>query len=75
MEEVTINPRTYTEPPELTQDWQNRLLEGTNKTLGTPGPRRKEQLTHKRLTRVPVNVQESLVEALVGGGLLQSWGH
>ena len=53
----------------------NRLLEGTNKTLGTPGPRRKEQLTHKRLTRVPVNVQESLVEALVGGGLLQSWGH
>ena len=28
---------------ELPQDWGNRLLEGTNKTLCTPGPRRKEQ--------------------------------
>ena len=23
----------------------------------------------------PISVQESLVEALVGGGLLQDWGH
>ena len=28
---------------EFTQDWGNRLLEGTNKTLRAPGPRRKEQ--------------------------------
>ena len=28
---------------ELPQDWGNRLLEGTNKTLCAPGPRRKEQ--------------------------------
>ena len=28
---------------ELTQDWGNRLLEDTNKTLFTPGPRRKER--------------------------------
>ena len=28
---------------ELTQDWGNRLLEGTNKTLDAPGPRKKEQ--------------------------------
>ena len=28
---------------ELTQDWGNRLLEGTNKTLRAPGPRGKEQ--------------------------------
>ena len=28
---------------ELTQDWGNRLLEGTNRTLCTPGSRRKEQ--------------------------------
>ena len=28
---------------ELPQDWENRLLEGTDKTLGTPGARRKEQ--------------------------------
>ena len=41
LEEVTINPTI--EPPELTQDWGNRLLEGTNKTLCAPGARRKEQ--------------------------------
>ena len=45
----TINPTI--EPPELTQDWGNRLLEGTNKTLCVPGPRRKEQWPHKRLTQ------------------------
>ena len=44
LEEVTI------EPPELTQDWGNRLLEGTNKTLCAPGPRKKEQWPYKRLT-------------------------
>ena len=43
-EGVTIIFITSTiEPPELTQDWENRLLEGTNKTLCAPGPRRKEQ--------------------------------
>ena len=36
---------------ELTQDWGNRLLEGTNKTLGAPGPGRKEQGPHKGLTQ------------------------
>ena len=41
LEEVTINPTI--EVPELTQDWGNRLLEGTDKTLCAPGPRRKEQ--------------------------------
>ena len=28
---------------ELTQDWGNRLFEGSDKTLYTPGPMRKEQ--------------------------------
>jgi len=28
---------------EHTQDWGNRLLEGTNKTLHAPGPKTKEQ--------------------------------
>ena len=41
LEEVTINPNM--EPPELTQDWGNRLLEGTNRTLCSPEPMRKEQ--------------------------------
>ena len=39
------------ELPELTQDWGKRLLEGTNKTLWAPGPRRKEQWPHERLTQ------------------------
>ena len=34
LEEVTIEPTI--EPPELTQGWGNRLLEGTNKTLCAP---------------------------------------
>ena len=33
------------------QDWVNRLLEGTNRTLCAPGPRGKEQWPHKRLTQ------------------------
>ena len=41
LEEVAINPTI--KPPEHTQDWGNRLLEGTNRTLYTPGPRRREQ--------------------------------
>ena len=45
MEELSINPTI--EWPGLTQDWENRLLEGTNKTLCAPRPRRKEQCPHK----------------------------
>ena len=41
LEEVAINPNI--ELPELIQDSGNRLLEDTDKTLCTPGPRRKEQ--------------------------------
>ena len=41
LEDVAINPTI--EPPEHTQDWGDRLLEGTNKTLYTPAPRKKEQ--------------------------------
>ena len=41
LEEVPINPTI--ELPELIQDWGNRLLEGTDRILCTPGPRRKEQ--------------------------------
>ena len=48
------------EPPDLTQDWGNRLLERTNKTLCTPGPRRKGQWPHKRLTQMCPWVSRSL---------------
>ena len=37
-----INPTI--EPPELTQDWENRLLKGTNKTLCAPGPRNSTEI-------------------------------
>ena len=41
LEEVAIKPAI--ELPELREDWGNRVLEGTNRTVCTPGPRRKEQ--------------------------------
>ena len=58
------------ELPELTQDWANRLLKGTNKTLCTPGRRRKKQWSHKRLTQTSVSVQDSLAEPWVGSAQL-----
>ena len=58
LEEVTINPTI--ELPELTQDWGNRLLEGTNRNLCAPGPRRKEQWPHKRWTQTCPWVTRSL---------------
>ena len=73
LEKAAINPTI--EPPELTQDRGNRLLEGTNRTLCTPGPRRKEQGPHKSSPDLPVSLQEPLAEAWVRGGLLQGWGH
>ena len=45
---------------EFPQDLGNRLLEGTNKTLCTPGPRRKEQWTCKRLSQICLRVSRSL---------------
>ena len=44
----------------LSQDWVNRLLEGTNKTLYTPGARRKEQCPYKRLSHRWLSVSKSL---------------
>ena len=38
----------------------NTLLEGRNKTLCAPGPRRKEQWPHKRLTQTCLRVSRSL---------------
>ena len=44
----------------LTQNWGNRLLEGTNKALWAPGPRRKRQWPHGRLTQAYLWVSRSL---------------
>ena len=74
LEEVTIN--LTIELPELTQDWGNRLLEGTNRTLCAPGPRRKEQWPHKRWTQTCLWVSRSLQwRCGLVVGLLQDWGH
>ena len=58
LEEVAINPTI--EPPDRTQNWGNRHLEGTKRTLYTPVPRRKEQWPHKRLTQTCPWVSRSL---------------
>ena len=68
MEEVTINPTI--EPPELKQDWGNRLLEGTNKTLCTPGLRDPTETEPD----LPLSVLVSPAEALVSSGLPQGQG-
>ena len=75
MEEVSINP--IIEPSELTRDWGNIPLEGTNRTLCIPGPRRKKEAVTPQETDpdLPVSVQESLVEAWVSGDLLQGQWH
>ena len=44
----------------LPQDWGNRLLEGKDKTICAPGPRRKEQWPHKRLSQTSLWVFGSL---------------
>ena len=54
------SPLTQIELPELTQDWGNRLWEGTNRTLCAPGPRRNKQWPYKRLTQTCPWVSRSL---------------
>ena len=67
MEDVAINPTI--EPPELAQVWGNRLLEGTRtQEKGAVTPQETDP-------DLPMNVQESLVEAWVGSGLMKGWGH
>ena len=73
MEEVAINPTI--EPPELPQDWGNRLLEGTKKKPVHQVCTRiqeKGAVTLKETDPVlPVSVQESQAEVWASGGLLQ----
>ena len=69
MEEVAINPTI--EPPELTQDWGDRLLEGRNKTVHTKTQEKGAMTPHKTDPDLPMSAQESLAEAWIGGGLLQ----
>ena len=65
-----LNPTT-----ELTQDWENRLLESTNRTLCTRTQEKGAVTPKETDPDLPVSVQESLAEVWVDGGLLQGWGH
>ena len=74
MEEVIINPAI--ELPELTQEWGNRLLEGTDRTFVHTRTQEKGAVTPQETDPdLHMSVQESPAEAWVGGGLLQGWGH
>ena len=57
--------------PELTQDWGNRLLEGTNKTLCTRTQEKGAVTPQETDPDFPVSVQEYSIEMWVSGGLLQ----
>ena len=72
MEEVTINPTI--DLPELTQDWGNRLLESTNRTLCTRTQEKGTVNPQETDPDFPMSVQESLAEAWVCSVLLQVWG-
>ena len=50
------------------QDWRNRLLKGTDRTLCVPGPGKKGQWPHKRLTRLA-----SDCPGVPGRGVGQQW--
>ena len=64
------------ELPELTQNWGNRLLEGTNKKLVYTRTQEKGAVTPKETDPdFPVSVQESLAEVCASGGLLQGQKH
>ena len=69
MEEVVINP--IIEPPEIIQDWGNRLSEDTNRTLCTRTQEKGAMTPQETDPDSPVSIQESLAEAWVGGGLLR----
>ena len=58
---------------EFTEDGGNRLLEGTNKTLCTRTQEKGAATPQDTDPDLPVSVQESPLEAWVGGGLLQGW--
>ena len=73
LKEIVINPTIQL--PELTQDWgidsgraQTNLVRTRTQEKGAVTPQETDP-------DLPMSVQESLVEAWIGGGLQQGWGH
>ena len=63
------------EPPELTQEWGNRLLEGTDRTFVRTRTQEKGAVTPQETDPdLRMSVQEYPVEVWVSGGLLEGWG-
>ena len=60
LEEVTIN--LTIEPPELTQHWGNRLLEGTNNPVHTRTQEKGAVTPQETDQDLPMSVQESPAE-------------
>ena len=69
----------YPPPPiellELTQDWENRLLEGTNRTLCTRTQEKGAVALQGTDPDLPASVKGSPVEVWVGASLPQGWEH
>ena len=68
LEEVAINPTT--ELPELTQDWGDRLLEETKRTLCTKTQEKGAVTSQETDPDLPVSVQESPAKVWVSSGLM-----
>ena len=69
MEEVVIKPTI--ELPELTQDWDTDSWRHKQKLVCNRTQEKGAVTPQETDPDLPVNVQESLVEVWVGGGLLQ----
>ena len=68
--------KTHQEPPELTQDWGNRFLEGKKQNLVHTRTQEKGAVTPQDTDPdMHMSVLESPMEAWVSGGLLQGQRH
>ena len=74
MEKVAINPTI--EPPELTQELRKQILGGHKQNLVCTRSQEKGAVTPQETDPdMLMSVQESLVEAWIGGGLLEGQRH
>ena len=61
--------------PEHTQDWDTDSWRAQTKPCAHQDPGEKSSDPAGDCPDLPMGVWESLVEAWVGGGLRQGWGH
>ena len=73
LEEVTVTPTI--EVPELTQDWEIDSWRAQTEPCVHQDPGERSSDPQETDLELSVCVQEFPMEAWVGGGLLQGWGH